>query len=342
MRSRSNSYGKKRLKVNEEDFKILPPDKFIDFLDYDYNVKQLKNIIKEYNKIIKDNKNGSCVLKLSGNKNELNNRIYYFMRNTYFITKLQSHFRRYLIYKFYKIIKRNNKINNKDYNNDTDFYTMDKISSICPIFIYYYTDEDNFNYRFRITSLIKQFKMKVFLNPYNRKVFEDNTISDILFIARVYSLYTNLCENNDIEIDSNVSNKQSVITGIRDIFHTIDLLGNYTDPKWFLDLNRRQITIFIKELYDIWNYRAQLNEAIKYEICPLNGNPFMNIGMHNINRSLEYNYLQEQSLKIMKNMINTTASDTNKSLAALYILSALTIVSDIAADSMPWLYQSVM
>ena len=47
-------------------------------------------------------------------------------------------------------------------------------------------------------------------------------------------------------------------------------------------------------------------------------------------------------LNIMKNMINTNSSDSNKSLCALYILSTLTLVSEPAADAMPWLYQSVL
>ena len=41
------------------------------------------------------------------------------------------------------------------------------------------------------------------------------------------------------------------------IFHRIDLLGNYTDVNWFLDLNIYQLKTLYREAEDIWNYRAQ-------------------------------------------------------------------------------------
>ena len=49
MRTRSNSYGKKKIKVKDDEFDILSSCKYLEFLDYDYNVKQLRSIIKEYN-----------------------------------------------------------------------------------------------------------------------------------------------------------------------------------------------------------------------------------------------------------------------------------------------------
>jgi hypothetical protein len=81
---------------------------------------------------------------------------------------------------------------------------------------------------------------------------------------------------------------------------------------------------------------------MKREICPPNGNPFGNINIGNIHRHMEHNTLFEIVLNMLKNMINTTSSDSNKILCALYILTSLTLVSESAADAMPWLYQSVL
>ena len=43
-----------------------------------------------------------------------------------------------------------------------------------------------------------------------------------------------------------------------ELFQYMDELGNYTDSKWFISLNRIQLIKFIRELVDIWEYRAQL------------------------------------------------------------------------------------
>ena len=45
MRTRSNSYSKKKVKISQDNFEILQPYQFSEFLNYDYNVKQLKLIL---------------------------------------------------------------------------------------------------------------------------------------------------------------------------------------------------------------------------------------------------------------------------------------------------------
>ena len=46
-------------------------------------------------------------------------------------------------------------------------------------------------------------------------------------------------------------------------------------------------------------------------------------------------------LNIFDKMINSSTDQNNQSLGAFYILGALTLVSNQAAESMPWLYESV-
>ena len=43
----------------------------------------------------------------------------------------------------------------------------------------------------------------------------------------------------------------------------------------------------------------------------------------------------------MERMLFSANEETNQNLGALYILSALTLVSEPARDAMPWLYASV-
>lgn len=328
MRVRSNSYTKKN-KLSEEDFEVLHPHQYLQFLQYDYNVKQLKCILKSY-----------C-LKSSGNKNELTGRIYNYMKDNYYVTIIQRQFRKSLMQYFYKIQNKHSK--HIEYNNEYDFYTMEEINNIRPLYVYKYKDNKGFYFAFKISSLIKYYdnsKMSEFVNPFNRSAFSGETIDDVIFLKNIYKIYTHICEV-DGEIQPILSRKQKCVLKLTDQFHMIDMLGNYSDINWVLSLNKIQLSVFLREFYDIWNYRAQLSEEAKKEICPLYGTPFNGINMSMVNRYQEHNRLMEMCIQVFDNILLAESTDANKSLGALYILSALTLVSERAADAMPWLYQSV-
>lgn len=328
MRTRSNSYGRKRIKIKDENFDILKPNEYIKFLDYDYNVKQLKIILKSYG------------LKISGNKNQLNDRVFTYMKSNYFATVIQKNIRGMFMLHFYNMFNKKKKLANT-YNNETDFYTMEKLEYIPNIYKYIYKDDDNFVWGFKISSLIKHFEMKNFKNPYNRASFNDNILKEISYIKKIYNIYPYLSEAQEEENEIILSRKQKVLLKLNDFFSHIDSLGNYSNVNWLTRLSKRGLAIFIRELFDIWNYRAQLSDEAKKNICPPNGTPFININIVTISRHQDYIALLETCVKIFSNLLNTTANDSNKSLGALYILSALTMVSEDAADALPWLYQSV-
>ena len=328
MRARSNSYTKKK-KISEEDFEVLHPHQYLQFLQYDYNVKQLKCILKSYS------------LKSSGNKNELTGRIYNYMKNSYYVTIIQRQFRKSLMQYFYKIHNKHRK--QIEYNNECDFYTMEVIKDISPLYVYKYRDNKGFYFAFKISSLIKYFdnsKTGEFVNPYNRSAFSSETIHDVIFLKNIYKIYTHICEV-DGEIQPVLSRKQKCVLKLTDQFHMIDMLGNYSDINWFLALNKIQLSVLLREFYDIWNYRAQLSDEAKTEICPMTSTPFHGINMTMVNRHQDHIRLMEMCIQVFDNILLAESTDANKSLGALYILSALTLVSEGAADAMPWLYQSV-
>ena len=126
------------------------------------------------------------------------------------------------------------------------------------------------------------------------------------------------------------------------LFQRIDSLGNYTNIKWFMELDKYGLIQFIRELRDIWDYRANLSQEIKRDIVPPNGNPFYSEQI-NINNLPQYNITQikKYSIQIIDSMINKGVTENSCSLGSYYILCALTMVSSEAADSLPWLYEAV-
>ena len=172
------------------------------------------------------------------------------------------------------------------------------------------------------------------LNPYNREPFEIRTIERFNKLM-LYSTFLQI--PMELNIDTIVSNEKTIEFRILSVFQTIEELGFYTNPQWIYELSSTQLIKFIKELHDIWSYRAEISIATKRLICPPHGMPFRN---HNML------YIQTDNIKrfvisIVENFIHPNASTENKYLGACYVLQALTLVSSDAAESLPWLYQSV-
>ena len=128
---------------------------------------------------------------------------------------------------------------------------------------------------------------------------------------------------------------------ILSLFQNIDALGNYSNPEWFLSLNQNQIIKLIRELADIWNYRAQLSIEIKRNICPPNADLFRNLSMSYIHTEININNVRKVVLEVLEKLVNNGIDKDSKSLGAYYVLCALTLVNTEAASSLPWLFQSV-
>ena len=112
------------------------------------------------------------------------------------------------------------------------------------------------------------------------------------------------------------------------------------DHTWLWTLGRMSLIRFIREVYDIWAYRAQLSDEVKRQICPPYGNPFRTVSLHSLQvRSLDE--LKNTALEIISRMVTSTHDEGSRGLGANYVLCALTLVNETAANQFPWLYQSV-
>jgi hypothetical protein len=97
-------------------------------------------------------------------------------------------------------------------------------------------------------------------------------------------------------------------------------------------------------MFDIWNYRANISNQLRYEIYPY-GHPFVQNGflVNMLNYSVITNTeIKELLLDIIVKLSMSGIDENRKYIGASYVLSALTLVSDEAADALPWLYESVV
>jgi hypothetical protein len=327
-------------------FNIPNIKEFNKLLTTNYKVNELK-IIQKYYKI-------KCV----GNKEYLKKYLYNYLFYSCNIITIQKNVRGYLIKKYIKFhgpafYKRNL------CSNDVDFCTLDDLNSIPYNQFISFKDENNHIYGFDIISLYTLFKNGLLAmkktnnnitsesfidieNPFTKQKFNANTLKQLINyinISRILKIIINL-EYDELVV---VSDSKQVEMKILTLFQKIDSLGNYTNIKWFSELDKKKLIRFIRELMDIWNYRANLSYEVKREIVPQRSDPFFDRTI-NLNMLGQYSFIQlrKYCVTIIDILINSGINTNSCSLGSYYVLCALTIVSQDAADALPWLYEATV
>ena len=300
-------------------------------LQNNYNLTHLKYLTKQYK------------LKLTGTKQQLTARIYSFLFLSFNAVKIQKIFRGH--------IRR--KINNgrgpaaknrRLCTNDTDFFTMDELSELPDAQFFSFKDVDGFIYGFDLMSLYNliyktdgQIK-----NPYNRLPITDKTIAEFNTLIRISKLLKIPITLEIKDISAELSAAKNIELKAVSLFQNIDALGNYSNPKWFMDLNKPQLVKMFREIIDIWSYRAHLTIETKRSICPPIGNPFPRIVNFQNLLLGELDDVRLYILNVLEKLVLLGVDKDNKCLGAYYVLGALTLVSKDAAAALPWLYQAII
>jgi hypothetical protein len=334
------------IKIVDEDFNVPNYKDYNNLLTTNYSVSQLKLIAKYYK------------LKTTGNKEYLKKRLYNYLYFSHNIINIQKIVRCNLTKKYIKL--HGPGFHNKTLcSNDVDFCTLDNLNNIPYNQFISFKDDNAHIYGFDVLSLYNLF-MKVTKNNKTRMANElnssnllnvQNPFTNIYFSYNVLKQlleYIRLSNLLKIHIDLNYDdlahlsiNKQAEMK-ILTLFQRIDSLGNYTNIKWFLELDKYGLIRFIRELVDIWNYRANLSQETRREIVPPRGNPFYDEHI-NVNNLPQYNFTQirKYSIAIIDLMINKGINENSCLLGSYYVLCALTMVSSDAASTLPWLYEAV-
>ena len=321
---------KKLEKIDGELDSIPKFNEYDILLKYNYNIKQLKQIAKEHK------------LKITGNKQQLVSRIHSYLYLSNLAIRVQKMIRGCLQRKYYNIHGPGFK-NRSICTNNFDFLSMDELTSIKNEQFFSFKDDDGFIYGFDILSLHNLiYKCNgVVKNPFNQQPLTSKVIENfrsLLRLSRVLKIDI-LTEISDVTKE--VSDKKSVELRTLTLFQNIDALGNYSNAQWFLVLNRNQLIKCLRELVDIWNYRANLSNEIKRDICPPMGDPFHRLPNYNILQTLEnLDDVRKIILDIMEKIVTKGIDKDNKCLGAYYVLCAITLVNNDAATSLPWLYEA--
>ena len=319
-------------KITDNEFVIPKFGEYNNMINNNYNVNQLRSICKTNN------------IKISGNKDELNKRCYNFLYFSFYIIKLQSFARLYFINNYIKLHGKGFRQKSICVN-DTDFGTLDNLVDIPYSQFFSFTDDTDHTYGFDKQSIynlyFKKKKVNNLENPYTTKIIDKNVYYDIIKFIK-YSKLLNIDININFNKDDNLDETKELEMKVLNLFQDMDSLGNYTNMSWLNNLTKYDLIKFFRELLDIWNYRANLSQETKREICPPSGNPFNIVNVNTSNLSA-YNYLiiKKMIVDIINEFINKGIDRESRILGSFYVLSCLTLVNPAAAEAMPWLFESV-
>jgi hypothetical protein len=349
-----NDIEQETAKPTEEETNIIifKPNEYEKIKNTKYSVTELRALCRYYG------------LKISGTKPEITTRIYNHLIQSYFIVKIQRIFRQFISSKYRKICGPGY-LHAKECVNDVDFYTFDRLADITPTELFTYRDIDDKIYGFHIASIYHLIisSYPTILNPYNRKVIPANIINN-LYEKLIYGSLLGFrvsIKLDDANNDENSTTNTAVVNPsgggggvsrerqeelfVVDLFQHINTLGNYSDSEWFITLQRDELIRFIRNLHDIWYYRANLSQDMKERICPPFGNPFVIQHAHvnmNVITLLSDAEIRTLCVSVIDKMTRRGLTREDQCLGAFYVLATLTIVNQNARNALPWLYEAVI
>ena len=280
-------------------------------LSKDYLKKDLINFTKNKMRV---NIDFSDKKKLFDEVNKYINSIneYYETDNDKNIVKIQSLIRG-------KNIR--NKLNELKCNNSEDFYTYEELKDIPKKYFYSYVDDKKFRWGFDIRSFDKLISMN-YPNPYTTESIPQNIISEVkekIKLLKDESGYEDLTDSIVRE------RKDAIKQKIVDLFSYIEQSGYTCQIDWFTSLTVRRLKELYKQLEDVWNYRSQLSNQMKRNICPPNADIFKTPMIEVMNYTCKED-LQELILhEVMK--FTNAQTDSDRKLGFMYFLIAFGMVS---------------
>ena len=141
-----------------------------------------------------------------------------------------------------------------------------------------------------------------------------------------------------LEFDKLELNKeQEMEMRMKDVFHKINMLDNYSSHLWFKNMDLKELANFYTKLEDIWNYRVGMDMPEKMRILQTNnGNAFM-MSINTIKHIKSKIQLQEILLNEIDRFVTEGINRDERKLGAMLMLTGLVEVSDEAASGLPHL-----
>jgi hypothetical protein len=319
---------------------ITVQDYLLDSTLINFNIKSIKYSFKKYNiKIRLSSKLGS--------KDNLRHILSKFLK-TYLnciieeekVKKVQRQIRYWINNSKMKV--QGPAINNpKICNNETDFYSFDKLEDIPKKYFFSFKCKDNFIYGFHIESLIYLINdgglSSTTRNPYNRNIINK------LSIEKATNLWNDLKKNKDNkEVSSYIKIEESSDIRIRvrskclTTFQKIDFYGYHTDINWVLNLSLNRLRYLYRSIANYWNYKAHLTQQLKIRIYP-DGTLFTDREFLQINRQINKYVIMEEIINKIDKIVSSANNDDDKNTGCILVLMSISDIVRECSTANAWL-----
>jgi hypothetical protein len=219
-------------------------------------------------------------------------------------------------------------------SNDTDILTFICKYEIPSQFFYIFYDKiTKKNFAYDIRTLLEIIHSDYSSCPYTFRKFTDDEKKNIIEYAKKLEE-----KNIIIKIEKpELNEKEEMEMRMKDVFHKINMLDNYTDHTWFKNLNINQLIGLYVIAEDIWNYRSNMTIEAKRRIVK-DGIVF-NLPINFIKAQKSVSKMQDILLTDFMRCITEGEDINEKKLGAILILTGLVEVSPSAAFALPHLIQ---
>ena len=218
--------------------------------------------------------------------------------------------------------------------NTVEITSFDDIFDIPSVYYYLFNDSvSNKSFGFDIRSLLAILKSDYPSCPYTFRNYTDYEKNTIWNYAKILSRNGVVLEFDKLELNK----EQEIEMHMKDVFHKINMLDNYSSHLWFKNLDIKELASLYSKLEDIWNYRVGMDTVEKMRILQTNnGNAFM-MSINTIKHIKSKIQLQEILLNEIHRFITEGINRDERKLGAMLMLTGLVEVSYDAAAGLPHL-----
>lgn len=302
----------RRIKI----LKVLTPEDIINTSYGSISVNSLKKTLKKYQIPFLSTDRKPALFTLL-DKHFV--KLYPYLNETKNIVKIQTIFRNYSKNKILRLRGPGYK-NPKLCVNETDFYTCENLIELDKKYLFTYKN-NGFIYGFDIRSFKKLLEFST-NNPYDKSEIS-------IEIIKRFNELDKLCGDSLDKIEPDkLTSKQKWDQEVMSVFSKLDSLDYYTNMTWFNNLSRNKLILFYIEAEDIWSFRAGLTPDAQKNIVP-DRKPFPLVNNRSPKKllNIKTTKLRKLCLEEIDVMISSGNTKPDKVLGALYIMSALVMVS---------------
>jgi hypothetical protein len=220
-------------------------------------------------------------------------------------------------------------------HNETELATFETLDSIPRDYFFAIKDSSRI-WGFDIRTLVVQYEDSGKLeNPYTKELFPSKVVET--FRSRV-DLLRSWKKPIHYEQESGLSQKQSWNLRVLDMCLRLDMLGYRISTHWFNDLDIIQQKNLYERIYCFWN--DSVSPEMRETIVPGSSSGDKTLFKWTpgkIHSKTELDSVRRTNLNVMERMISSASQQSDRTLGAMYLVTALTRISYRCRQAYPWL-----